>query len=47
MKVRNDTIFFENEPIFKILAYKKKYFMDELITIKSIKTQNSATFIKK
>ena len=47
MKVRNDTIFLENEPIYQILAYKKRYFMDEFITIKSIKTQNSATFIKK
>jgi|JI6StandDraft_1071083.scaffolds.fasta_scaffold81356_3 hypothetical protein len=47
MKVVNDTIFFQNQPIFQIIQYKKRYFMDEFITIKSLKTQNTATYIKK
>jgi hypothetical protein len=47
MVVKNDTIFFKKEPIYEIKEYRKRYFMDEFITIKNLKTQNSATYIKK
>jgi hypothetical protein len=47
MTVKNDTLFLNNQPIYEILAYHNRYFMDEFITIKNLKTQNSATYIKK
>ncbi len=47
MVVKNDTIFLKKEPIYEIISYKNRYFMDEFITIKNLKTQNSATYIKK
>ncbi|HLO72503.1 MAG TPA: hypothetical protein VK164_01075 [Flavobacterium sp.] len=45
--VKNDTIFLNLEPIYEIIEYKNRYFMDEFITIKNLKTQNLATYIKK
>lgn len=47
MTLKNDTLFLNNQPIYEILAYRNRYFMDEFITIKNLKTQNSATYIKK
>lgn len=47
MEVKNDTLFFNNQPIYEIIEYRNRYFMDEFITIKNLKTQNSATYIKK
>lgn len=47
MIVKNDTIFLNNEPIYEIIEYRNRYFIDEFITIKNLKTQNSATYIKK
>ena len=47
MVVKNDTIFLSSEPIYEIIEYRNRYFMDEFITIKNLKTQNSATYIKK
>lgn len=47
MVLKNDSIFLNNEPIYEILEYRNRYFTDEFITIKNLKTQNSATYIKK
>ena len=47
MVVKNDTIFLDNQPIYEIKEYRKRYFVDEFITIKNLKTQKSATYIKK
>lgn len=47
MVLKNDTIFLKSQPIYEILEYRNRYFMDEFITIKNLKTQNSATYIKK
>ena len=47
MVVKNDTIFFKKEPIYEIISYRSRYFTDEFITIKNLKTQNLATYIKK
>jgi hypothetical protein len=47
MVVKNDTIFLNNEPVYEIIEYRNRYFIDEFITIKNLKTQNSATYIKK
>ena len=47
MVVKNDTILLKNQPIYEIMAYRNRYFMDEFITIKNLKTQNSAVYIKK
>jgi hypothetical protein len=47
MIVKNDTIFLNNEPVYEIIEYRNRYFIDEFITIKNLKTQNSATYIKK
>jgi hypothetical protein len=47
MDVKNDTIFFNNEPIYLIVEYRNRYFMDKFITIKSLNTQNIATYINK
>jgi hypothetical protein len=47
MVVKNDTIFLKNQPIYEIMEYRNRYFMDEFITIKNLKTQNSAIYIKK
>lgn len=47
MVVKNDTIFLKNQPIYEIMEYRNRYSMDKFITIKNLKTQNSATYIKK
>ncbi|CAM3922964.1 hypothetical protein FLCU109888_09090 [Flavobacterium cucumis] len=47
MIVKNDTIYLNRESIYEIIAYRNRYFTDEFITIKNLKTQNSATYIKK
>ena len=47
MIVKNDTIYLNKEPIYEIIEYRNRYFTDEFITIKNLKTQNSATYIKK
>lgn len=47
MVVKNDTFFLNNKPIYEIIEYRNRYFMDEFITIKNLKTDNLATYIKK
>jgi hypothetical protein len=47
MIVKNDTIFLKSEPIYEIIEYRNRYFMDEFITIKNLETDNLATYIKK
>lgn len=47
MVLMNDTIFLNEEPVYQIIAYRNRYFMDEFLTIKNLKTHNSATYIKK
>jgi hypothetical protein len=47
LELKNDTLFYQKKPQYFIVNYKNRYFIDEFITIRSLNTNEIATFIKK